>query len=165
MKTITLQGKDYAQVVERVKEFRKDNPRGKIETTPNIQEDGQVLFKAYILKDKSDENSAEATGHALGDNKGAKAFEKLETIAVGRALAMLGYASDGEIASGEEMEEYLKYQEDKKEKSILEARDKMEDCKNFDELKTVWSNLTAEMRKEKELEELKNNLKTKYENS
>jgi len=165
MKTISLQGKDYAQVVERVKEFRKDNPRGKIDTTPNIQNDGQILFKAYILKDKSDENSADATGHALGNNKGAKAFEKLETIAVGRALAMLGYASDGEIASGEEMEEYLKYQEEKKEKSLLDSKEKMEECKNLEELKTVWGNFTAEIRKEKELNELKDELKNKYENS
>lgn len=165
MKTITLQGKEYAQVSERLKEFRKDSPRGKIETTPTIQPDGQILFKAFVLKDKSDENSAEATGHALGQNKGAKAFEKLETIAVGRALAMIGYASDGEIASGEEMEEYLRFQEDKKKEKIDEAKFALEGTKNIKELKANWANLSGDLRKNKELEELKNNLKEKYENS
>jgi len=163
MKTITLQGKEYAQVVERLKEFRKDNPRGKIETTPHIQEDGKVLFKAYILKDKSDENSAEATGHALGENKGIKAFEKLETIAVGRALALLGYASDGEIASGEEMEEYLKFQEEKKSNLLGEAQVKLENTKTLQELSAVWASTPGTLKPL--LAELKDNLKKQYEST
>lgn len=163
MKTITLQGKEYAQVVERLKEFRNDNPRGKIETSPTIQPDGQILFKAYILKDKSDENSAEATGHALGQNKGAKAFEKLETIAVGRALAMLGYTSDGEIASGEEMEEFMKFQNEKKQSQIIEWTEKMENTKTLEELGNVWVCIPANIKKE--LTELKNQLKKKYEDT
>ena len=163
MKTISLQGKEYAQVVERLKEFRETNPRGKIETTPTIQPDGQILFKAYILKDKSDENSAEATGHALGQNKGVKAFEKLETIAVGRALAMLGYASDGEIASGEEMEEFMKFQDEKKEKLINEWTGKLENTKNIEELGNVWVCIPANIKKS--LTKLKDELKNKYENT
>ena len=94
--TMDLKGNDYAKVVERVKEFRKDNPNGLIETTPTI-DGNMIVFKARVVKDKAQESSAEATGHAYGENKGAKAFEKLETIATGRALAFLGYAADGEI--------------------------------------------------------------------
>jgi len=161
VKTIKLQGKDYAQVVERVKEFRKDCPYGKIETSPLIQEDGQIIFKATVIKDKSDESSAEATGHALGNNKSQKSFEKLETIAVGRALAMLGYASDGEIASGDEMEEYIKYTEDKKKEKLVNATEKLEDTTNIAELKDVWGNLPSDLKDL--LGELKNKLKLKYE--
>jgi hypothetical protein len=159
MKTINLQGKEYAQVVERIKEFRKDCPNGLIETFPTIQEDGQVMFKAKVLKNKADSNSAEATGHSLGMNKGIKAFEKLETIAVGRALAMLGYASDGEIATGEEMEEFISFQEEKKDKHRNEITEKLLECKTLENLKEVWSSLTAEDKKTflKFKEELKNN--------
>ena len=162
-KTISLQGKEYAQVKERVKEFRQDCPNGKIETSPTIQQDGQIIFKALVVKDKKDEYLAEATGHSMGANKGIKAFEKLETIAVGRALAMLGYAQDGEIASGEEMEEFQIYKEEKKEKEIEENSKKLREAKDLDELKVVWASLTAEMKKELGL--VKDEIKKTYENS
>ena len=161
--TIKLQGKDYAQVKDRLRQFREDCPNGKIETIPTIQEDGQVLFRAFILKDKSDPNSAEATGHALGQNKGLKAFEKLESIAVGRALALLGYAQDGEIASGEEMIEFIEFQAERKRKLVEEAQMKLEKTTNLAELQDVWASLGAEMKKE--LTQLKDTLKQKYENS
>lgn len=83
--------KAYAQVKDRLKEFRTDCPNGLVETTPTIT-DTHIIFKARILKDKSDPASAEATGHSMGEVKGdkGKVFEKQETIAVGRALALLG---------------------------------------------------------------------------
>jgi phosphoribosylformylglycinamidine (FGAM) synthase PurS component len=163
VKTMQIKGNEYAKVAERIKEFRNDNPKGKIETTPTFQEDGQVLFRAFIKKDIGEPNSAEATGHSLGNNKGDKAFEKLETIAVGRALAMIGYAGNGEVASGEEMEEFLEYQNQKKEKQIKETAEKLLACKNLDELKTIWADLNAELKKE--FEPLKEQLKKKYENN
>lgn len=153
-KTISLQGKDYSQVKDRVKEFRSDNPRGLIETLPTIQEDGQILFKARILKDKSDENSAESTGHAIGKNQGTKAFEKLETIAVGRALALLGYSSDGEIASSDEMLEFESYKQEQKEKQIVEISEKIKNTKTLEELQKVWSEIDGSLKPE--LEEVKN---------
>ena len=136
-KTISLQGKEYAQVKDRLAEFRKENPRGLIETTPMIQADGQIMFKTRIVKDKADDTSAEATGHALGANKGTKAFEKLETISVGRALALLGYGSDGAIASSDEMEEFEDWKVEKK----LEAMDKLNNSKSIKELQAVWNTL------------------------
>lgn len=160
IKTISLSGKEYAQVKDRIKEFRNDCPRGLIETNPTIQTDGQIMFKAKIVKDKSDEFSAEATGHALGANKGLKAFEKLETIAVGRALALLGYASDGEIASGEEMEEFLEYQQEKKAEMIEYSKEQIENCTSLDQLKSIWQSIPAEAKKE--LETLKEQIKQKY---
>lgn len=136
--TINLQGKEYAQVKDRLAEFREKCPNGLIETTPTIQTDGSVMFKARILKDKSDENSAEATGHAMGMNKGVKAFEKLETIAVGRALALLGYATNGDIASSEEMEEFIEYQQTKKEQQVFDLMAKVDEITNLEELRVFY---------------------------
>lgn len=156
IQTIPLQGKDYAQVKDRVKEFRSDNPSGLIETTPTIQPNGQILFKARILKDKDKQTSAESTGHALGDNTGVKAFEKLETIAVGRALAFLGYATDGEIASSDEMEEFYEYKNEKREEIISSFSEKIKSSENMDDLKKVWASIDGALKPElNELKELK----------
>lgn len=163
MKTKTIKvggGADYAQVKDRMMEFREANPRGLIETTPMIQPDGQIMFKARILKDKGDETSAEATGHALGANKGVKAFEKLETIAVGRALALLGYGSDGAIASSEEMEEF----EESKTEKKLEAIDRLSKAKTLEELKEVW-NTIGNLTTNKEVEKIKNEIKARLSNA
>jgi len=132
---------DYAKVVDRLNEFRSENPRGKIETSFELV-DGNIAFKTYILKDKSDTNSAEATGHAVSKNDGSdKLFEKLETLSVGRALAMLGYASSGEIASFEEMEDYNKWKDEK----VDEAIGRMNQAETLDELKTIFMSLGSLM--------------------
>lgn len=147
-KSLTI---DHAKVKDRLNEFRSDHPNSKIETTPTFLPDGRVMFKAYILNDKSDPNSADSTGHSLGKNESDKDFEKQETIAVGRALALLGYASSGEIASSEEMEEFLKYQKEKKEELIFELSDKIIGAKTIEELKTVWASIDGQYRSELEL--------------
>lgn len=134
-----LKGNQYAKVTERVKLFRSENPNGLIETNPVIQPDGQILFKARVLMDKAEPSSAEGTGHALGANKGDKAFEKLETIAVGRALAFVGYAADGEIASSEEMDEYLEYKSSKNDEYRQKLIEEMESCKTLPALKKFWA--------------------------
>ena len=134
LKTIDLKGKQYAQVAERLRQFREDNPNGSIKTDPTIMDDGQIMFKTTILKDKSDENSADATGHALGKSGNDKAFEKLESISVGRALALLGYAASGEIASSEEMEEFNEYRTEKIEIAIS----KINDSETVDALKDTY---------------------------
>lgn len=158
-KTIDLKGKQYAEVKERIKEFRTDCPRGSIKTTPEFMPESQIHFTAYILKDKADEASADATGHAFGNNKGEKAFEKLETIAVGRALALLGYSADGEIASSEEMEEFEEYKTEQVQTELLAMREMLEDCKTEDELKAAWLKLTPEGKAE--LNDLKDEMKIK----
>src|SRR3990167_715643 len=158
-KTMQLQGKEYAQVKDRLMEFRQENPRGLIETTPTIQADGQIIFKTRIVKDKSDEFSSEATGHALGTNKGQKAFEKLETISVGRALAFLGYASDGEIASSEEQEEFEAYKKGVKQKEIDNAKSKLQNAKTTTQLQQVWSSIVGDIKPE--LMTFKDELKAK----
>lgn len=136
VQTITYQGREYAQVAKRLQLFREENPNGLVEPEPTFLEDGRVMFKVRILKDKSRPESGEAVGHALSDGplKKNKEFEKLETIATGRALAMLGYAASGEIASSDEMEQFIAY----KNEQIADVIDRMNATKTIDELKEVF---------------------------
>ena len=161
-KTMQVGGNNYAKVTERIKEFRKDTVRGLIETYPTIEGD-TLMFKARILKDKSDPDSAEATGHSYksGFNE-KKDFEKQESIAVGRALAMLGYAADGEIATGEEMQDFEEYQAERRALLLEDVTASLRKSKNLKELKIIWSNLDSELKAE--LEEVKNEIKNNYEN-
>lgn len=130
-------GADYAKVADRIKLFREQNPNGLIETTPTIT-GTMIMFKARILKDKSDINSGEASGHAMLENKGQKAFEKVESIAVGRALALLGYMASGEIASSEEMEEFNDYKEQQRLEKIQELIEQAEQIKSKEELRKFF---------------------------
>jgi len=133
-KTIKLGSADYAKVSERIKLFREDCPNGDIDTDP-LELTSGLVFKATVIKDKANpETCARATGHAQSVKKGEKAFEKLETIAVGRALANLGYMASGEIASTEEMEEFIEYKNEKLEGIF----DKVDKAKTEEELKQVW---------------------------
>jgi hypothetical protein len=146
--TIDLKGKAYAQVKDRIKEFRADCPNGDIITTPTVT-DTSIVFKAYILKDKANPASASATGHSMAkitDKNVEKQFEKQETIAVGRALALLGYSSDGDIASSEEMEEFLADKQAKYQDLVDEATERIGNCQTVAELKEVWSSLSGEMK-------------------
>lgn len=138
VKTMKLQGNEYAKVADRLKAFREDCPNGQIKTEPKFLDDGMLMFTATVVKDKAKaDESAEATGHALGKNTGQKAFEKLETVAIGRALATLGYLMSGEIASSEEMEEFYQYQQRKVEEAVA----KLEAAETLDELKKVFMSL------------------------
>lgn len=101
--------KDYALVPDRLKLFREENPRADISTEHIFNPDNSITFKATIIKDLNDPASARATGSARYTEvelKKPKAFEKLETVSVGRSLANLGYLNDGQIATTEEMLEY-----------------------------------------------------------
>lgn len=160
-KTVKIKGSiDYAKVPDRVLEFRRDHPRGLIETEPKIQEDGQLMFKCRIVRDKSDPNSGEAVGHSLGKNTGEKAFEKLETIAVGRALAFLGYCADGEIASSEEMEEFLKEKEEREKTVIDETIEMLQSANTLDDLSQKWKSITS-FELKKKVEHVKEEMKKK----
>ena len=140
-------GADYAKVAERLRLFREACPRGLIETTPTIMADGRLMFKARVLKDKADPSSAEASAHSLATKTtGDKLFEKHESVAVGRALALLGYLASGEIASSEEMEDYEEYREEKRQTEETVFSDQLNGCKSVEELGKVWSALPAEMK-------------------
>lgn len=140
LKTITLQGKEYAQVKDRIKAFREATTNGSI-TTEVEHKDGIAIMKATVISDLSNESSPRASGQAFGKVDGQKAFEKLETIAVGRALAFLGYMTDGAIASSEEMEQFEEYKLNKK----TEALDTLSSAKTQTELKDIFMGLGSLM--------------------
>lgn len=120
--TINLKGNQYATVPTRLKAFRESNPRASVETKPTITESGQLIFEARIIVDNKDPNSATSTGHSYGKaSDGDKAFEKLETVAVGRALSLLGYLNNGQVASTEEMEEFADYVEQKYQEAVFDV--------------------------------------------
>lgn len=141
-------GADYAKVSERVKLFREDCPNGSIKITHEFLDNGSVILNAYVLKDKSNTESADATGSAYGELKGNKAYEKLESIALGRALAILGYLASGEIASSDEMEEFNAYKDEK----IEEAIGRMKQAETLEELKTIFMSLGSLMANSKIIE-------------
>lgn len=99
-KTMSLQGQDYAKVSSRLAEYHKAEKEPAIETS--YQFDNGYLITTATVHAKG----GTFTGHSFGKVDKVKAFEKLETVAVGRALAFAGFLADGEIASYEEMEDY-----------------------------------------------------------
>ena len=127
----------HAKVKDRLKAFWEENSRGKIDTTYKMESNGLTVFKTMILRDKAEPNSREATAHAMGNVTDEKSFEKLETISVGRCLALLGYATDGEVASSDEMEEFENYQQTKKEAMLFEMQEKISEIKTIEELRVL----------------------------
>lgn len=141
VKTTKIQGgADYALVPDRLKAFREMHPNSVVSTEPTINGD-TIVFKAQIIKDKSDPTSAEATGHSYGKNTGAKAFEKLETTAVGRALSLLGYLNNGQIASTEEMEEFEEYR-------TSQYGDQIDKATTVEELMKIFSSMSPKHKTE-----------------
>jgi hypothetical protein len=102
--TVKLKGGvEYAKVASRLLAFHEDNTACSIETDMQFK-DGWAIAKAAITNPRG-----RFTGHSMGKVSGEKALEKLESIAVGRALAFAGYLASGEIATAEEMERFASF--------------------------------------------------------
>jgi hypothetical protein len=112
LKTIKLQGKDYVQVNERVAFFNETYPTGMITAEPTFK-DNTVYFKATVIPDVATKDRY-FIGHSFGQLGKEKALEKLETVAVGRALAFMGIGIVDSIASADEMQKFqgVKYDKD-----------------------------------------------------
>lgn len=104
IKTLALGKKQYAEVAERVRAFRKLYPEGVIATELVKYEGGDVIVRALV----SAEGRTLATGYAH-EKEGStninrtSALENCETSAVGRALGFLGLTGGASIASFEEV--------------------------------------------------------------
>lgn len=103
-----IKGKNYAQVSERVKAFRKVYPQGSIETC--IEEIKDDYVRIYAVA-KNENGIVIATGRA-SETKEQKSgmnvnltsmIENCETSAVGRALGFAGFGIDNGIASEDEI--------------------------------------------------------------
>lgn len=104
--TVSLQGGvEYAKVSTRLVEFHEDNTSCSIETDIQFQAGGEntwVIVTATVTCPRG-----RFVAHSMDAFKGKQKFlEKLETVAVGRALAFAGYMASGEIASFEEVDTY-----------------------------------------------------------
>lgn len=118
IKTTDIKGKNYAEVNERIKAFRKLYPNGTISTEIISHEGGVVIFKAIAI---NEDGSILGTGHAY-EKEGStfinktSYIENAETSAVGRCLGMVGIGIDTSVASYEEVANAIEQQNDKKTK-------------------------------------------------
>lgn len=149
-------GATYSKVADRLKVFREDWPNSKVEQDDNYKEveKGQpVRFEAWLWKDKKEYlevlkaigNAKEARGSADANASSMgiisvkeKDYEKLQTIALGRALAALGYMASGDIASFEEMNDYYQEKAEQEKQYIENQMIAFENAKTLDELKELW---------------------------
>ena len=106
LKTIKLQGKDYITVDTRISYFNENYPNGSIKTEVKFI-DSTVYFRAVVTPDVTVPDRT-FIGHSFGQIEKEKAFEKLETVAVGRGLAFMGIGIVEGIASADEMKRFNK---------------------------------------------------------
>lgn len=148
----------YAKVTDRLSEFLKATGNdGSITTSDEFRGD-YAIFRAKVTPDvKKPERYF--TGTSMGKVGAEKALEKLETLAVGRALAFAGYLSTGEIASAEEME---RFGSENVIVDVSDAMKKLEGAKTLVELAKIYRSLTPEERANKEVTTLKDELKKEF---
>ena len=102
--TVSIHGREYRTVAERIGEFRSLHPDWTIRTNMIRVDDSRVIFMAEIL---DPDRRTISTGYAEEKWESSKinrtsAVENCETSAVGRALAFFGLAGN-EIASADEV--------------------------------------------------------------
>jgi len=105
-KAISIKGKDYVLVADRVIYFNEQYPMGSISTEIVRYEQKQVIIKATIKPEV--DNARIFTGYSQAiEGEGfinkTSALENAETSAVGRALAMMGIGVIDSIASIDEI--------------------------------------------------------------
>lgn len=141
----------YATVAERLTQFHKDYPDGRITTSWESSytvtgENGQRniwVIKAYLYLTAGDQanNLPKATGHAFeidgtGGANQTSALENAESSAIGRCLMVAGYSMNKDpntLASREEMQKVSS-------QDYLVQADSLEDV---DSLRTLYTNAKA----------------------
>lgn len=146
IKTMKLQGKDYAKVADRLRAIHEDHKDFDIETDCVFQADGAVLTAKLTIRE--DKVVRVFNGHSYGKVGGQKALEKLETIAVGRALAFAGYHADGEIASADEMQDMAVELD---QEIVADAVMQIMDAKSVPELEKTYKSLPQAVKQSKEV--------------
>ena len=118
MNTTDIKGKDYVEVNQRIKAFRKLYPEGTIETEILKLEGTICVIKATIKIN----DLILGTGIAY-ENEGStfinktSYIENCETSAVGRALGMCGLGIDTSVASAEEVQNAINNQDPTEEEA------------------------------------------------
>lgn len=113
-RTISIHGKEYMPVSERVKDLHADENNKKISISTEILSHDPVLVKATVKTSKGI-----FMGHSAANSaksiEAANPYEVAETSAIGRALGFAGYGIVEGIASADEMDKggYVKAEEPK----------------------------------------------------
>lgn len=117
IKTTAIQGKDYAEVNQRIKAFRMVYPTGTISTKMLSNENGVCIFTAAVGY-YNDDGDLVGLGTGTAYEKENSTFinktsyiENCETSAVGRALGMCGFGIDTSVASAEEVQNAIANQD------------------------------------------------------
>ena len=118
IKTTAIQGKDYAEVNQRIKAFRMVYPTGAILTNMKKDENGICVFTAIAGYYTEDGERFIPLGTGTAYEKENSTFinktsyiENGETSAVGRALGMCGFGIDTSVASAEEVQNAIANQD------------------------------------------------------
>ena len=164
---------DYAKVTDRLEAFRVNHPNSKILTSYK-NENNKVVFKAFLWRDKTEVIqsltngvskeliylTADAEATAQKTITSDKDFEKLETMAIGRALSNLGYSSTGKIAESM-VSELDQYKDELYQDSVDSAIDRLQNCKTLDELKANYQALNPVLRIDKTIKVITEEIKIK----
>lgn len=110
MKKIKIKGKPYIMVHERVKEFHRENPQGKIETEIIEFSDERFITKTIVTPDTKNPDRF-FTGIACEKIVDSSSLENCETSSCGRALGFYGIGVDTSIASYEEVDRAIKLED------------------------------------------------------
>lgn len=107
MKTISIKGREYVPVVERVKEFHNLYPKGWIETQFPPLEASEMATRVVIRATVYLGDGRHFSGHSQAEwdkgMMGAVALEVAETSAIGRALGFANIGLLDGIASADEV--------------------------------------------------------------
>ena len=121
IKTTAIQGKDYAEVNQRIKAFRMVYPTGTIATAMLSNENGVCVFSASVGY-TTDDGTYIPLGSGTAYEKENSTFinktsyiENCETSAVGRALGMCGFGIDTSLSSADEVQNKINNQDTQKD--------------------------------------------------
>ena len=110
IKATQIQGREYAEVNQRIKAFRQVYPTGTISTKMVKDENGVCVFTATCgYYTEGDTFIVLGTGTAYEKENSTfinktSYIENCETSAVGRALGMCGFGIDTSVASADEVQ-------------------------------------------------------------
>lgn len=149
MKTISIKGKDYVQVNERIKAFRNNFKDYSLISEIVELSDNHCVMKASVI---DPQGRLVATGYARETvskspiNKFAF-VENAETSAWGRALGNFGIGVDTAICSADELLQKLNAEESKKVELPLDDLQKgeIDSCRNKDELVKVCQRMSKDL--------------------
>jgi len=100
---INIQGRKYLKVVDRLNFVRQKFGERLCVKTTTTYPDGLAMFQTEIFLD----GKLIGTGHSKQTVKKDKEFEKIESVSIGRALGIAGFAGS-ELATFEEMNDFIK---------------------------------------------------------